>query len=296
MFDVPLEELNDYTYSFRQLVQIEYTQKNQEWVSEHLPKVMRQMAYPIHFIDFESSRMLIPYHAGMQPYEQVAFQWSCHTIASPDAPPVQTEWIDLERSFPNFQFAESLMECLGDRGTILTWATHENTVLRDIYYQMEAYDYHNPTLRNWIANTAKLGNKGRSRLVDMNDLTLKHYFHPLMKGRSSLKCVLPAIWKTNKYLHEIPWLKAYYREENGEILNPYDVLPQLQIDGNHYVVNEGAGAMLAYQDIMYGEIKHRADRDIVRSQWQELLAQYCRLDTMAMVIIWTHWQNLINQP
>ena len=28
MFDVPLEELNDYTYSYRQLIQIEYTQKN----------------------------------------------------------------------------------------------------------------------------------------------------------------------------------------------------------------------------------------------------------------------------
>jgi len=293
MFDVPLEELNDYTYSYRQLVQIEHTQKNKEWISEYLPKIVKQVEYPIHFIDFETSRMAIPYRAGMQPYEQVAFQWSCHTITEPEALPIQTEWLDLDNTFPNFQFAESLMECLGDRGTILTWATHENSVLRDIYYQMQAYDYQNPQLQTWLANTAKLGNKGKSNLVDMNALTLKHYFHPLMKGRTSLKCVLPAVWKTNPYLHEIPWFKEYYRDIDGKVLSPYDVLPQLQIGDRIQVVNEGAGAMLAYQDLMYGENRNLGiDNQAARSQWKELLYQYCRLDTMAMVIIWTHWQNL----
>ena len=293
MFDVPLEELNDYTYSYRQLVQIEHTQKNKEWISEYLPKIVKQVEYPIHFIDFETSRMAIPYRAGMQPYEQVAFQWSCHTITEPEALPIQTEWLDLDNTFPNFQFAESLMECLGDRGTILTWATHENSVLRDIYYQMQAYDYQNPQLQAWLANTAKLGNKGKSNLVDMNALTLKHYFHPLMKGRTSLKCVLPAVWKTNPYLHEIPWFKEYYRDIDGKVLSPYDVLPQLQIGDRVQVVNEGAGAMLAYQDLMYGENRNLGiDNQAARSQWKELLYQYCRLDTMAMVIIWTHWQNL----
>ena len=299
MFDVPLEELNDYTYSYRQLVQIEYTQKNKEWISEHLPSIMNQIEYPIHFIDFETSRMAIPYRAGMRTYEQVAFQWSCHTIAAPDAAPIQTEWLDLDNIFPNFQFAESLMECLGDRGTILTWATHENSVLRDIYYQMQTYDYHNPELQTWLANTAKLGNKGKSHLVDMNALTLKHYFHPLMKGRTSLKCVLPAVWKTNAYLHEIPYFQEYYRQVDGEILNPYDALPQLQIGDRIQVVNEGAGAMLAYQDLMYGELRdlslNNPELQSLRSQWKELLYQYCRLDTMAMVIIWTHWQNLCSQ-
>jgi hypothetical protein len=63
------------------------------------------------------------------------------------------------------------------------------------------------------------------------------------------------------------------------------------------VVNEGAGAMLAYQDLMYGENRDRGiDNQAVRSQWKELLYQYCRLDTMAMVIIWKHWQNLCSNP
>ena len=299
MFDVPLEELSDYTYSYRQLVQIEYTQKNKEWISEHLPSIIKQIEYPIHFIDFETSRMAIPYRSGMRTYEQVAFQWSCHTISAPNEVPVQTEWLDLDSIFPNFQFAESLMECLGDRGTILTWATHENSVLRDIYYQMQTYDYQNPQLQTWLANTAKLGNIGKSHLVDMNDLTLKHYFHPLMKGRTSLKYVLPAVWKTNSYLHEIPYFQEYYRQVDGKTLNPYDALPQSQIGDRIQVINEGAGAMLAYQDLMYGELRDLSltnpELQSLRSQWKDLLYQYCRLDTMAMVIIWTHWQNLCHQ-
>jgi hypothetical protein len=184
---------------------------------------------------------------------------------------------------------------LGDRGTVLTWATHENSVLRDIYYQMETYNYHNPELKTWLANTAKLGSKGKSHLVDMNALTLKHYFHPLMKGRTSLKCVLPAVWKTNSYLHEIPHFREYYCERDGEILSPYNVLSQLQIGDRVQVVNEGAGAMLAYQDLMFGQGSKNDGSEayqLERSQWKELLYQYCRLDTMAMVIIWTHWQNL----
>jgi hypothetical protein len=53
--------------------------------------------------------------------------------------------------------------------------------------------------------------------------------------------------------------------------------------------------MLAYQDLMYGENRDQGSvNQAVRSQWKELLYQYCRLDTMAMVIIWKHWQTLCN--
>jgi hypothetical protein len=227
----------------------------------------------------------------MRPYEQVAFQWSCHTLVSPDADPIHAEWINLDNTFPNFEFAEALMQQIGDTGTVFAWATHESSVLRDIYYQMEAYEYVNDKLKDWLARTTKLSNKGRTRFVDMNALTLKHYFHPLMKGKTSLKCVLPAIWTTNPYLYELPWLKAYFQERNGKVLNPYEVLPHIEIADRAEVIREGTGAMLAYQEMLYGE--HRDDSS-VREKWQELLGQYCCLDTMAMVVIWKHWQYLVS--
>ncbi len=298
MYDIPMEYFDDLTYSFRQLVQLEHTSKNTEWISEHLPSILSKFQYPLHFIDFETSYMTVPYHAGMRPFEQVAFQWSCHTINQPGEPPIHSDWLAEDSTFPNFSFARALMEQIGDseadasdRGTILTWAPHENNVLKDIYAQMEVYDRSDRELKTWLRNTAKVDRNSKSRLVDMNALTLKHYFHPQMKGRTSLKNVLPAIWTTNPYLHKLPWLTAYLKEVNGNILNPYEALPEMEILGKPVVINEGTGAMLAYQEILHGQDR---DRPEVIAKWRELLRQYCCLDTMAMVIVWTHWCHLVS--
>jgi Domain of unknown function(DUF2779) len=46
-------------------------------MSKDLPKILNSFKYPLPFIDFETTAVAVPYHAGMHPYEQVAFEWSC---------------------------------------------------------------------------------------------------------------------------------------------------------------------------------------------------------------------------
>jgi len=41
----------------RQAIQLEWTLKNKEFVSPELPKILQGCKYPLHFIDFEASRM-----------------------------------------------------------------------------------------------------------------------------------------------------------------------------------------------------------------------------------------------
>jgi hypothetical protein len=81
----------------------------------------------------------------------------------------------------------------------------------------------------------------------------------------------------------------YVETQDGEILSPYAALPPLEIDGRTVVVAEGTGAIRAYEAMMYG-----AERDDpeTRSRWRDLLRQYCRLDTLAMVWIWRHWDTV----
>ena len=67
---------------------------------------------------------------------------------------------------------------------------------------------------------------------------------------------------------------------------PYESLPPVEIAGQPVVVSEGIGAMLAYQEMLYG--MSRDDPD-ARLKYKDLLRQYCRLDTAAMVMIWQHW-------
>jgi len=284
LFDLPESALTKKDGSVgprnqRQLIQMRSTRSNTEWIDPVLGGILECYSYPLHFIDFETSALAVPYHAGMRPFENVAFQWSCHTIPAPDAESEHTEWINLEESFPNFAFAESLMNQLGRDGTVFMWATHENTILKDILRQMESR-YKNEALKDWLEWITT------SHMVDMNALTLNHYFHPLMKGRTSIKKVLDAIWQANLPLRSR--FPAYVKEENGELLSPHKSLPPLVIEGRDVFVNEGTGAITAYQSMLYGSQKSNM---AAREQWKRLLLQYCELDTLAMVMIFSHWRE-----
>jgi hypothetical protein len=263
----------------RQLVQMRNTASNTEWIDPALGDVLASFPYPLRFIDFETSGLAVPYHAGMRPFENVAFQWSCHTIAQPGAELTHAEWINIEESFPNFAFAESLMSHLGQSGTVFMWAPHENSILKQIRAQMDGR-YENPALQGWLDWITD------GRLVDMNQLTLAHYFHPIMKGKTSIKNVLDAVWHANAALRER--FPEYVKVENGKLLSPHKSLPPFEINGQDVAVSEGTGAIRAYQAMLYGPQK--ADKSI-REQWRQLLLQYCKLDTLAMVMIYWHWER-----
>src|ERR1019366_1770672 len=75
LFDVPEESLVKADGSVgeinkRQLIQLEYTRENAEWTSRDLPKILNSFKFPLHFIDFETTAVAVPYHAGMHPYGQ----------------------------------------------------------------------------------------------------------------------------------------------------------------------------------------------------------------------------------
>lgn len=298
LFDIEQERLRNSKGEIskrgnRQIIQIQNTKKNTEWKSPELNSIISTLCYPLHFIDFETYTGAIPYHKGMRPYEVIAFQWSCHTIHKPGDTPIHSEWIHTGKMFPdsmvfpNFEFAKSLMVQIGNKGTPLMWATHENTVLRAILEQMEIFGNDDKVLREWLINiTSDIYREGR--LIDMNKITIEHYFHPDMKGRTSIKKVLPAVWTHHTYLHQIDHFKRYVPERflNG-ILDPYDTLRSNNNDDElgDDVVNEGTAAMRAYQRIRFDDSLTTIQKEELRSQ----LLEYCKLDTMAMVIIAHHW-------
>jgi len=293
LFDIPLDQLSG-KRGARQLIQIEYTRKNQEWFSEALPSILNAWEYPLHFIDFETTASALPHHKGMRPYELVAFQWSCHTITHPGAEPIHHGWLSLDTQFPNFDFAKSLMEHVGRTGTFLMWATHENTVLRTIFHQMEAYQYKNPTLQNWLSEIVRFDRNDEGKFIDMNALTLQHYFHPYMKGKTSIKWTLPAVLQAYSSPKIQSWLENFepdvsiFEITQDGVTNPYSLLPPLDLVEKAETINEGTGAMRAYEDLLFG--LHKGDTS-TKAIYYKGLERYCKLDTLAMVIIWEHWRS-----
>ena len=282
--DIPPDALRDAKGNFgkratRQLRQINQALASEEWIDPALGKKLAAFAYPLHFIDFETTTPALPFHSGMRPYQPIAFQWSCHTLRAPGAAPEHTEWLNTEQVNPNVAFVLSLMQHLQREGTVFMWAQHENSILSQIKENESELP---PDARDWLAWITD------KRLVDMNQLAVEHYFHPRMKGSTSIKYVLDALWQTRPTLRER--FPAYVREENGQLLSPYKTLPSLALAGDELTVQKGTEAILAYQAMLY-QSKDEQEKD---QRKQQLLA-YCKLDTLAMVMIYWHWQETLQQ-
>jgi len=163
--DVPADVLSG-AVATRQRLQIECTATGREYIGADLKGLLLGHPYPLHFIDFEGSRLAIPYHAGMQPYEQASFQWSCHTIRAPEARIDHADWLNDQDAFPNFAFARTLRNEIGDDGTVYIWSQYELSVLSEIANQLVKYGQNeNETdLAQWIA---RLLVKENPRVVDL---------------------------------------------------------------------------------------------------------------------------------
>ena len=290
--DVPTALLAGKTAK-RQEIQLAYTAKGQEFIDPKLTKLLSSHKYPLHFMDFEGSRLALPYHVGMRPYEQASFQWSCHTIRQPGGSIEHTEWLNVKDAFPNFEFARTLKAQIGDDGTVYIWSHYEKDILKEILEQMARYSEHDAGLSSWIDGMI---DKSSKRVVDLCDLAKSFYFHPEMKGSLSIKYVLPTVWQSNANLWKHPLFSRYVvRGKDGKLLNPYDTLPALPLVKDRgleedEVVKEGTGAMRIYQDMMFGLSRNEPG---VREKYRKLLLQYCELDTAAMVMIWMHWSRCL---
>ncbi len=166
----------------------------------------------------------------------------------------------------------------------------QNTDENEYLDQMERYDVGTPELRGWIDGLVNPG----GRLQDMNRLCLDAFMHPGMGGRSSIKVVLDALWKADPMMRDrfVGWMNdASFTVPDDS--SPYKALPAVTIDGVELDVSEGTGAMRAYQAMLYGAERHNPE---MVTAYRDLLLRYCKLDTLAMVLIWDHWQRVARDP
>jgi hypothetical protein len=292
--DVPKELVlreNSPFYNDRPLFQL--TCKH-EFILDGFEDAIAHIRYPLHFIDFETCQMAVPFHVGMRPFQNVIFQWSCHTLHE-DGKLEHSEWLNTEDNFPNIECAIALKSCLGDSGTVMTWSAYENTQLKamkETLMEMEGFD---TALKNWLVDIIEEKERDDNRILDMNKLAGKFYFHPLMGGRTSIKVVLPSVLQAAKSEKITSWLKEENLlgiTENG-ITDPYKLLEKRIIDNTKdqvVTVKNGGDAMVAYRDMLYGVSQ---DNLAAKKAYNEALKQYCKLDTLAMVIIWEHWQDML---
>lgn len=313
------------TNSHRQWLQIEKEVNNDNSIyvdKVGLKETMDEWTFPLHFIDFETSAVALPFNKDRKPYEQIAFQFSHHIYHKDGKIEHANQYINNQAGFfPNFEFIRELKKALEkDKGTIFRYSTHENTILNAIYSQLiDSNESDKDELISFIQeishskkdSTVKWN--GTRDMVDLWEVEKKFYYNPLTKGSNSIKQVLPASLNSSKYLQnkyskpisqinvtsknfnsDHIWLKL----ENGIIESPYKLLPPVfnewSDDQVENVLSEiediadGGAALTAYGKLQYTDMEQE-EIDAITSA----LLKYCELDTLAMVMIYEHFKEII---
>ena len=322
-----LQPATGLTRTDRQLIQVEKNKNNDNsyyFDKKGMKSVMEACSYPLHFIDFETSAVAIPFNKGRRPYEQVAFQFSHHIIEANGQLSHAGQWINtVPGKFPNFDFIRALKGQLEkDGGTIFRYANHENSILNAVYEQLQTAGPADEkelcsfirTISHSKTGAAKLW-KGERDMVDMLEWVKLFYYSPSTNGSNSIKKVLPAILNDSQFLQnkyrlpiygeEIPSLNfrahAWIQyDENHKIINPYYTLPSIQqgydnesldnlLSDEDGSIADGGAAMTAYASMQFTEMP-----DQERERIKDALLRYCELDTMAMVMLWEGWSNWCN--
>jgi hypothetical protein len=324
--DIKLKENPSFiSRTHRQWLQIvkERTNNFSEYVDlECLKQEIETWNFPLHFIDFETSTVPLPFHTGRKPYEQIAFQFSHHIYHIDGRIEHANEYINTTPGeFPNFIFMLNLYNALkNDEGTIFRFSTHENTILNAIHAQLKESNYEFKDLLIPFIESISAAKKEHAtpwetpqrNMVDLCDIIKKYYYNPYTFGSNSIKKVLPAILKTStfvrgKYINSIGNINltsknfsknhVWLKEENGSIISPYKMLPKV-FDG--YSIDEIEGMLSEIENIddggaaltAYGKIQYTNMSQLEREELSLALLKYCELDTLAMVMIYEHLKSI----
>ena len=220
-----------------QKIKVDLVKVNKVVVDKKAIKLfLKSFSYPFYYFDFETYQQAIPKFADVKPFQQIPFQYSLHIMRN-STKLDHVEFLAQSGSDPRDDLVKQLISDIPPDVTVLAFnASFEKSVLVELSKQFPKYKKH---LQNIINNLVDLAEPFRK----------KYYYHPEMKGKFSIKIILPLL---------VPEMEKEY--ENLEIQN-------------------GSEAMQSFANL----VKINDQNQINRTR--KNLIKYCELDTLAMVKI-----------
>ncbi len=179
--DVPLDYPN-LTGAQREVCEL--VRSGQPGIVGDVGRSFARLVYPIHFLDFETFMTALPLYPGTRPWQMITFQWSDH-ILHENGDLEHREFLHEGVGDPRLRFTESLIEALGDAGSVVVYSPFENSRLNELAI---AFPEH-----------AKAIAAIQSRIFDLLRTVRTHVRHPDCLGSSSIKVVLPALVEDLSY-------------------------------------------------------------------------------------------------
>ncbi len=155
------------------------TRANRPYISPDLSRVLEGIGYPRHYLDFETIMYAVPRWISTRPFQQIPFQFSCHTQQR-DGRLTHAAFLDVSGRRPLAGFVKALLDAVGTEGPVLVWNQgFEATRLRELATQ--------------LPRQSKALHAVIERMVDLLPIYREHYYHRDMRGSWSIKDVLPTV-------------------------------------------------------------------------------------------------------
>ena len=177
MYDVPEEHLSP-----DQLIQVRSNiSKCASMNKRALRSFLKNVKYPLCFLDFETFMMAVPPYDGIRPYQQIPFQYSLHCLDDENAELKHIEFLTWPKQDPRKDFVEQLIRDIPLNACVMVYnKTFEMGILK--------------SLAAWFPEHADRINTIIDNIVDlMVPFKKKDYYHWRMNGSYSIKSVLPAL-------------------------------------------------------------------------------------------------------
>lgn len=142
---------------------------------------LKNLEYPIHFLDFETFSTAVPMFDGTKPYEQIPFQFSLHIVHKAGTKPEHRKFLADGRNDPRAEFMRQLKSSVEPSGSIVVFnAPFEKGRMKECAELLPEY-------KSWVSAV-------NQRIVDLlNPFKAFHFYHPDQCGSASMKLVLPAL-------------------------------------------------------------------------------------------------------
>jgi hypothetical protein len=164
---------------------VESIRKRRAIIEPALPRPLAGLRYPRYYLDFETNHFVVPRWVGTRPYQQIPFQFSCHTERQTGRID-QRGFLDISGKSPIDGFARALLAACGNSGPIVVYnQAFEIGLIKTVAEQV-------PELRPALLALI-------DRFVDLLPLVRNHYCQPDLGGSFSIKAVLPAVVPELRY-------------------------------------------------------------------------------------------------
>lgn len=205
--------------------------RNETFISEGLRDELEAIKWPAYYLDFETVMTAIPLYPDIAPYTQIPTQYSIHRCPEAGLIGGHFEYLadDPARDCRE-ELARKLVNDLGEEGSIVAYSNFEKGIINGLARLL-------PDLADRLLALT-------GRIVDLEAIVRRNYYHQGFCGSTSIKRVQPVL------------------------------IPELSYKDLDIAEGDSASAAFAYMAL---------GKDPNPAATRRNLLKYCELDTLAMV-------------